>query len=129
MGLVAVLAVCFTFGPQLMDLAWDNGTHVTPAQALLHAMLESQGITHHHHHLSSLPGRQVASTTEGSSHTIDAGSPSVTFGSPFLQLNPGVFGGLLRLMIHHIVFPDQSQPPSVVLAPTPPPPRPHLLAV
>jgi hypothetical protein len=78
-SLVALVAAGLVWGPLIADRAWDQGAHVTPAQAALHSALLAGGFAHHHG--GPTPGATSRATGVG----FQAGGAGTTWGTPLTQ--------------------------------------------
>jgi hypothetical protein len=117
--LAAGIAVSMLFGPELADRAWDQGVHVTPAQAAMHFALIAQGFTHHH----GQTAKAVSHGTGAGGPVVEASSPPPDWGTPFAQIVQLPLRGWPGLLAGMLPSSGQLRPASLDLAPPAPPPR------
>ena len=119
--LLLLIAAGMALGPEIANLAWDQGLHVTPAQAALHEALESSGIPHHH---GSVPAAsRTVSGAAAAGFTLERQSEGLTFGSPLSQAASSV--AHLPLLMSGLLNPSPYMPlvAGRCIAPPTPPPR------
>jgi hypothetical protein len=119
-ALAITLAAGLLFGPEMADRAWDNGIHVTPAQAAMHAAFLASGLAHHHSHTTLPAGQAAAPIPEGASLQPDA--TGTTWGTPFTPTARRDLPGCPAFTTCTILPADQIVPGTVDPAPPVPPP-------
>jgi hypothetical protein len=120
-ALAAVIAAALVFGPELADLAWDAGVHVTPGQAMLHYALIAEGIQHHHHALSH--STHAVAADEGTGASLDTAGQGLTFGAPLNSVSVTPHTPCLALVGCNMLSSPATSPTSYFAPPDTPPPR------
>jgi hypothetical protein len=106
-------------GPELADVAWDRGVHVTPAQTALHAALVAAGFSHHHVHAKMPLGR--LSPNEGP--TLQSQGAGTHWGTRFTPAVRPEAPPCLLLEGCPIGSTEQRLPAGVLMPPPTPPPQ------
>ncbi len=121
-ALLLVLAAGMVGGPILANFAWNGGVHVTPEQAAAHFALIAEGVTHHHHRVSS---GQSAGAIAYEGAIVQDGPSGLMFGSALAQATPASASTCIAFMSCPVIVPDATPGEQADIILSTPPPKPN----